>query len=189
MARCNTAFCRLTRRCRRTGAPLAALPLAPVAERQYRYPDEPMERAVVVVGTSAARIEVRPLMRSHAGATDYWDGNWIDCLITAAAGGFRAEYTACLRAEELAGFRRDLERLYEELEGRGGFKSIEEWLTIEVIGDGRGHFRGPCRLRDRAGDGNTLLFDIEFDETDIPAMIGQMRRIESDFPVVGSPAA
>ena len=145
-----------------------------------------MQRAGVVVGTSAARIEVKPLMRSHEGATDYWDGNWIDCLITAAAGGFRAEYAACLRAEELAGFRRDLERLFEELQGRGGFKSIEEGLTIEVVGDGRGHFRGPCRLRDRAGDGNTLLFDVEFDQTDIPAMIDQLRSVELDFPVVGS---
>ena len=147
-----------------------------------------MERAGVVVGTSAARIKVTPLMRSHAGATDYWDGNWIDCLVTATAGGFRAEYAASLRAEELVGFESDLERLHRELQGRGGFKSMEEWLTIEVIGDGRGHFRGPCRLRDRAGDGNTLLFDIEFDQTDIPAMLEQLRKITSDFRVVGSPA-
>jgi hypothetical protein len=133
-------------------------------------------------------VEVKPLTRSHPGASDYWDGNWIDCLIAAHAGGFRAEYTACLRAEELVGFRRDLERLHRELEGRGGFKSMEDWLTIEVVGDGRGHFKGPCRLRDRAGVGNVLLFEVEFDQTEIPTMLEQMLRIETDFPVIGGRA-
>ena len=147
-----------------------------------------MEQLAVVVGSSGARVEVRPLMRSHAGASDYWDGNWIDCLITATAGGFRAACEACLRAEELAGFRRDLERLHRELQGRGGFKSMEDWLTIEVVGDGSGHFKGPCRLRDRAGDGNMLLFEMAFDQTDIPAMLDQMRKIESAFPVIGDRA-
>jgi hypothetical protein len=85
-----------------------------------------MERVGVVVGAGSARLEVQPLVRAHAGATDYWDGNW--------------------------------------------------------------HFKGPCRLRDRAGDGNVLLFDIEFDQTDIPAMLDQMRKIESDFPVIGKRA-
>jgi hypothetical protein len=145
-----------------------------------------MDRPSVVIGIPVARIEVRPLARSHAGATDYWDGNWIDCLIMATVGGFRAEYVACLRAEELAGFQRDLERLHRDLSGRGGFKSMEDWLTLEVSGDGRGHFKGPCRLRDRAGDGNSLLFEIEFDQTDILGMLEQLRKIASDFPVVGS---
>lgn len=142
----------------------------------------------VAVGKSGARVEVTPLVRSHLGATDDWDGDWIDCHVEAVAGGFRADYGACLRAEELAGFRRDLERLYRELAGRGGFKSMEDWLTLEVVGDGRVHFKGSCCLRDRAGDGSTLIFEIEFDQTDIPAMLEQMRKIESDFPVVGSAA-
>ncbi len=147
-----------------------------------------MERIAVLLGTSGARLAVKPLARAHASATDYWDGNWINCLVTATAGGFRAEYTACLRAEELAGFRRDLERLHRELEGRGGFKSMEDWVTVEVVGDGRGHYRGRCRLRDRAGDGNTLLFEIAFDQTDVPAMLEQLRKIEADFPVIGGRA-
>jgi hypothetical protein len=61
-------------------------------------------------------------------------------LIMASVGGFRAEYTACLHAEELASFGRDLDRLYRELQGRGGLKSMEDWVTMEVTGDGRGHF-------------------------------------------------
>jgi hypothetical protein len=37
---------RLTRRCRRTGASVAALPLAPTAERQYRWADEMVSRSL-----------------------------------------------------------------------------------------------------------------------------------------------
>jgi hypothetical protein len=145
-----------------------------------------MESTTLVVGSaSAARVEIRPLARSHAGATDYWDGNWIDCEVSASAGGFRAQYVACLRAEEFVGFRRCLKELYRDLEGLAQFKSMEEWLRIEVSGDGRGHFKGPCHLRDRAGGGNVLAFEIEFDQTEIPAMMDQLALIERAFPVVG----
>ncbi len=147
-----------------------------------------MERVPLVVGAAGAQVKVKPLMRAHPESTDYWDGSWIDCLITASAGGFRAEYTASLRAEEFARFGHDLVRLHRELVGCGGLKSMEEWLTIEVTGNGRGQFNGHCRLRDRAGDGNTLLFEIDFDQTDIPSMLQRLREIEEDFPIVGNRA-
>ncbi|MDX2051867.1 MAG: hypothetical protein SFV15_05700 [Polyangiaceae bacterium] len=126
-------------------------------------------------------------MRSRGDALDYWDGNWIDCTVVVAAGGFRGEYVACLRAEEFVSFRRDLERLYAELRGQGQFRSMEEWVTLDFAGDGRGTFRGTCRLRDRAGDGNLLEFGIEFDQTDVPAMVRDLKEIEEAFPVVGDP--
>src|SRR5437773_3097120 len=106
-----------------------------------------MEGVGVVIGSTAGeRITLKPLVRAHADATDYWDGNWIECAVAVTAGAFRGEYLASLRAEEFVSFRRDLERLYQELRGRGQFRSMEEWVTIDLSGDGRGHFIGVCRL-------------------------------------------
>jgi hypothetical protein len=134
-----------------------------------------------------ARIVVRPLVRAHGDATDYWDGNWVNAEVAVRAGGFRGEYVACLRTEEFRSFRQDLERLYRDLPGRGAFRSMEEWLTVEVSGDGRGHFTGTARFRDRAGDGNLLECVLEFDQSDVPAMVQQLSAIESAFPVIGDP--
>jgi hypothetical protein len=148
-----------------------------------------MEELALLVGSSSgAHIILLPRVRSHQGATDYWDGNWVDCTVAVRAGGFRGEYVACLRTEEFASFRADLERLHRELRGLGRFRSMEEWLDIEVSGDGRGHFKGLCRLKDRAGDGNLLECKVEFDQTDVPGMLEQLRSIEAAFPAIGSPA-
>ena len=88
-----------------------------------------MEAVGVVIGSTAGeRITLKPLVRAHADATDYWDGNWIECAVAVTAGGFRGEYLDSLHAEEFVSFRRDLERLYQELRGRGQFRSMEEWI-------------------------------------------------------------
>ena len=86
-----------------------------------------MEGVGVVIGSTAGeRITLKPLVRAHADATDYWDGNWIECAVAVTAGGFRGEYLASLRAEEFVSIRGDLERLYQELRGRGQFRSMKE---------------------------------------------------------------
>jgi hypothetical protein len=143
------------------------------------------ECVVVVRSGSGMQLTLEPTSRSHAGAADFWDGNWLNCRVTVTAGGFRGEYVASLRSNEFVAFRRDLEKLYEVLHGQGGFHSMEEWVELQVIGDGRGHFRGTCRLRDEAGIGNLLECALEFDQSDIPEMLKGLRRIERKFPVVG----
>jgi hypothetical protein len=162
---------------------------AAAAHRKVVSRTNSMDEMAVLVGSgSQAQITLSPTVRSHQGTSDYWDGNWVQCNVSVRAGGFRGEYVACLRTDEFVSFRADLERLYRDLRGTGGFHSMEEWVDIEVRGDGRGHFTGLCRLKDRAGDGNLLECEVEFDQTDVPAMLEQLRKIEAAFSVMGSPA-
>jgi len=148
-----------------------------------------MDDTKIVIGSaSSAQIILAPRHRTHVGATDYWDGNWVNCTVSVRAGGFRGEYIASLRAEEFTAFRADLERLHRDLGGAGGFHSMEEWVDIAVSGDGRGHFKGLCRLRDEAGIGNLLECEVDFDQTDVPQMVEELRRIERVLPVIGDPA-
>jgi hypothetical protein len=143
------------------------------------------ECAVVIGSSGSSRLTLEPTVRTHAGATDYWDGNWLNCRVTVSAGGFRGEFVASLRTEEFVAFRRDLETLYDTLSGHGGFHSMEEWVELDLTGDGRGHFRGTCRIRDEAGVGNLLQCEVECDQSDIPEMLDSLRRIERRFPVIG----
>ena len=134
-----------------------------------------------------ARVELTPLGRSHLGATDYWDGNWLDCRVLVRAGGFLGDYLASLRADEFARLAEDLRAVRDSLVGTVAFRSMEEWVTIQVKGDGRGHFNGVCRLLDRAGDGNRLECAISFDQTEIQPMLQQLATIAESFPFLGSP--
>jgi hypothetical protein len=83
---------------------------------------------------------VCPSWRAHPEAIDYWDGNWVHATIEIAAGGFRGKLEARLRAEELVGFRDQIRPLQEKL-GRGArLETMEGWLSVDIKGDGKGHF-------------------------------------------------
>ena len=64
---------------------------------------------------------------------------------------------------------------------------MEEWLSIDIAGDGKGHFRADCVAVDMPGTGNRLTFEIEFDQTDLPEIHGGLDAISRAFPVVGAP--
>jgi hypothetical protein len=96
-----------------------------------------------------AHLVVNSLHRENPQATDYSDGNWLVAAVTIAAGGFRGSFEAQFRTDEFARFRAQLQALYENLAGRAVFDPLEPWLSIEIVGDGKGHFRAACRATTR----------------------------------------
>ena len=136
-----------------------------------------------------AHVVVSPTRRERPEATDYWDGNWVHATVTIAAGAFRGSFEAQLRADEFARFRDELRSLYRTLAGRAVFAPMEPWLKIEIEGDGKGHFRASCEAHDRPGTGNKLTFSVDFDQTDLPAILAGLDAVCEAFPVRGSPDA
>jgi hypothetical protein len=123
--------------------------------------------------------------RSHPDATDFWDGNWLDCTADVTAGAFRGNLRRGLRADELEAFRQQLAVLYDRLTGEAVLDTMEEWLRVRVIGDGRGHMEASCRLCDDPAFGNTLDCRLRFDQTFLPAVLRQLDRALQTYPVVG----
>ena len=145
------------------------------------------EDMVLLIGSSDSEfLRVRPIVRAHPDADDYWDGNWLNTDIELAAGAFRAQYVACLRVDELVRFRDQLAALYETLDGQADFDSMEHWLSISVKGDGKGHFNVDCQARDDAGMGNTLKFSLYFDQTQIPRILDGLNQTIERFPLIGN---
>ncbi|WP_394844908.1 hypothetical protein LZC95_48665 [Pendulispora brunnea] len=150
--------------------------------------NSPSKDVVVMLGaTDGEHLAVRARRRSHADCADYWDGNWLDCAIEVCAGGFRGSMNADLRAEEFVEFRDALGALHRRLAGTATFQTMERWLTIKVVGDGRGHFEADCELRDAPGTGNRLHCTLGFDQTELPLMLRGLDAIVDAFPVVGRP--
>jgi hypothetical protein len=129
------------------------------------------------------------LGRSHPDARDCWDGNWVRAAVEVAAGGFRGQVVGDLRVDELVALHRDLVQLVESLVGEARFTTMEDWLTIDATGDGRGHIALSCEVRDRPGIGNLLTFRLTLDQTDLQPMVTQLGRALSEFPVLGRPEA
>lgn len=118
---------------------------------------------------------------------DYWDGNWVYATISIVAGGVRAEFEAQLRTEEFLRFRDELRPLHDSLVGRAKFDTMEELLSINIAGDGKGHFHADCVAVDMPGTGNRLTFGIDFDQTDLPEILRGLDAITKAFAVVGAP--
>lgn len=136
-------------------------------------------------GLNREHVIVHPTGRERPEASDYWDGNWVYATVTVAARAFRGEFEAQLRAEEFVRFRDQLQVLYETLKGGAKFETMEGWLTVDIQGDGKGHFRAACIAVDQPGIGNRLAFALDFDQTELPEILRGVDAICAAFPVVG----
>lgn len=148
--------------------------------------EEDSSPRLVVGRLSGEHLSIRPLRRRFPDAQDYWDGNWLDAEITLRVGAFRGAYEAQLRTDDFSRFRDALRRLYDELTGDAAFLSLEQWLRLRLVGDGRGHIAVTCDAMDAAGLGNRLTFNLELDQTELPQMLRDLEAILRDFPVKGS---
>jgi hypothetical protein len=141
----------------------------------------------IVLGTERGEhVSVLVTRREFPEATDYWDGNWVYATVRIRVGAFRAEYEALLRVDEFASFRAQLGTLHTKLNGAATFDTMEHWLRIDVEADGRGHFLAQCEARDEAGVGNTLRFELAFDQTELPPTLAALDSVLAAFPVRGS---
>jgi hypothetical protein len=138
-------------------------------------------------GLKTEYVEVWVISRSPE--PDYWDGNWLGCKVSLAAGGFGGRYLANLRTEELEQFYSEVQTLYESLTGVAHLRTTEEQLTLELKGDGRGHVTCRGEARDTAGTGNLLRFELALDQTQLFGTMVQLSDLLTRYPVRGSPAA
>jgi hypothetical protein len=123
--------------------------------------------------------------REFTDSADYWDGNWLTCDVEVAAGAFRGAFGRTIRNEDLERFRCRLVQLYEELSGTATLETLEGWLCLDVVGDGRGHLEAKGLLCDDPVYGHSLEFRLYLDQTYLPALIRQLEEVCRAYPVIG----
>ena len=135
-------------------------------------------------GEHAEYIALNVSGRGYPNATDFWDANWLICTVEIAVGAFRGWVDSMIRTEELEGFRGQLLRLHDGLHGEAEFATMEEWLSLRLIGDGRGHIEARCQLGDEPGGGNTLTCRLSMDQTFLPPLMRELSELLNAYPVL-----
>jgi hypothetical protein len=144
----------------------------------------------LLIGRPASdHLRIRPIHRERPDSTDYWDGNWLSVEISIQSGAFRGKYQANLRSDEFATLLGGLVELSDNLAGEAALQSMEDWIRVQLVGDGRGLFQVTGYARDMAGTGNRLTFEFEIDQTELAPIVRDLEAILSEFPVRGEPDA
>jgi hypothetical protein len=114
-----------------------------------------------------------------------WDRNTLDSVVKLKVGGFSANLLTDLMTTDFKLFKRELEILYNNLNGTATFEGIEGDVLIHIKGDGIGYLSADCFLTDFLPDGNELKCGIGFDQTLIPKLIKQLEKITAEFLITG----
>ncbi len=129
------------------------------------------------------RLEIDVLSYERQPVGEYYDDNWLRVEIRVHAGGFRGKVSATILAAELDGFLQKLKSLYQTLSGNAEFITLEEQLTLNLIGDGKGHIELRGEVTDQPGIGNRLSFTLQFDQSQLAGSIRELERVVAQFPV------
>ena len=121
--------------------------------------------------------------RECPSSGDYWDANWLRCAVEITVGAFRGYLEGMIRTEELERFRGQLQRLNEQLDGEAEFSTLEDWISLRLIGDGRGHIEARCRLCDDPAGGNRLTCRLNMDQTFLPPLLRELSELNKAYPV------
>lgn len=107
---------------------------------------------------------------------DNGDG-WFSSDVLIAVGGFRASYAASFYSGSFSRFAEQLEQLHSGTARSATFSSHERQLELALTDDALGHIRVRGEAMDEAGTGNELRFELERDQSDLPAIIRSLKAI------------
>jgi hypothetical protein len=109
------------------------------------------------------RIELRLIVTPANPITEGYD--WIKALVCVELGSFKGEVQIQMCVSDMVRFKEQLEPLYQKLEGKAEFKTIEDQLYIQVEAEKLGHIQVTGYLLDNLSLGNKLDFEIHYDQT------------------------
>jgi hypothetical protein len=130
-------------------------------------------------------IRVIPSKLSYKNCDNPWDRNWLTAEVKVKAGAFFGQYEAQFMTVDFREFKKRLEYLYDHLESSAIFEDLEQYLKINIKGDGLGHLEVFCEASDNPGYmARHIMFYLSIDQTYIPQLISQLKEIDHEFPVI-----
>jgi hypothetical protein len=113
------------------------------------------------------------------------DYGWLNCAISIKAGAWSGVYSAELRTPDFPSFRKQVERLQRDPAATATFDTLEGQLTLQLVGDRRGHIDVRGTAIDSVATRNQLVFEFEMDQSYLPELLKELELIEQRFPANG----
>ncbi len=107
------------------------------------------------------------------------DGPYFEVDFNVFAGGFEGVTSDYLSLGALTLFGTQLEALYKTLQGEAFLGTLERNFSVELRGDGLGHVTVQFDVMDNTA---CLKFAAEIDQTFLPELINQVRKVLTAFP-------
>jgi hypothetical protein len=133
-------------------------------------------------GEERERVMVQVHGYKRVPVGEYYDDNWVRSEVFVSVGAFSGEYTAAFLTSDFVGFREEVRALHESLAGKATFCTLEEQLSIELTGNGRGGIALVGVAADAPGTGNQLKFKLELDQSHLPLVLKGLDEILSKYP-------
>lgn len=129
-------------------------------------------------------VAIRVYGRKYPQASHDFDSDWLAARIDLRIGGFSASVIAQLRSVDFARFLKGTTSVYEELEGNAKFDTLEDWLSIELTGNGRGQIEAEIEMRDDPSIANKLVAKLHLDRTYLRSTLDGLREVVRRYPVL-----
>ena len=136
----------------------------------------------VIGGEERERVVVQVHRYERAPVGEYFDDNWVRAEVFVSVGSFSGEYTAAFLTSDFMGFREELRALHQSLAGKATFSTLEEQLSLELTGNGRGGIALAGVAADAPGSGNQLKFELELDQSHLPSVLKGLDEILRQYP-------
>ena len=129
------------------------------------------------------RVEIQVNGYERAPVGELFDDNWVRVVVTVAVGGFSGKFAAAFFTSDFIGLREELLALHRSLKGKASFSTMEEQLSLELTGNGRGGIELKGFAADAPGSGNHLEFVLRLDQGHLPKVLSGLDEILNEFPV------
>ena len=112
-----------------------------------------------------------------------WDKNWLRTNVVIKTGAFEGQFSADFMTTDFERFKQEIKKLDGDFNGVAIFSGYEDYLELNIKGDGIGHFK----IKGIANDGssNRLSFEMDFDQTLLNNLYDQLEAITKQFPIIG----
>ncbi len=103
--------------------------------------------------------------------------DWIQAFVEIKVGGFHGKTDLYLTVTDINKFKKEIDTLYDKLEGIAELNTIESQIQLKLEGDGSGQMKLTGYLKDDASFGNKLSFEIGFDQTFLKSSISELNYV------------
>ncbi len=135
---------------------------------------------LITIQSESDFLKIELIKFAYPNSLDTYDKNWLDTIVTLKTGG--GKYSAYFQTSDFTDLHKHLSTLYDNLNTEFVFKTLERQLELNFKTDGIGHIDIIGVAQDEAGIGNTLTFELNIDQTDLPMLIQQIRDVIEEFP-------